>query len=357
MTLKSDVLVIGGGPAGSSCAWRLRQAGISVRVLDARAFPRDKVCAGWITPAALALRRLSPEDYPHLIQPIRRFRVGLMDGSPHEFGYPRPVSYGIRRCEFDHWLLDKAGAEVHAPAPVRRIERKGTRWIVNDRFEAPMLVGAGGHFCPLARHLGARPGRSEPAVHAQEAEFEIPGSWSDSLVVEADRPELYFCPDLAGYGWIFRKGPVLNIGLGRIGERGLAAQVERFVDWLIDTGRLPGRPAAPFRGHAYLLAKHARRKVAADGALLVGDAAGLAHDVSGEGIRPAIESGLWAAETILEADGDYRESRLAGYAERLRNLRRSSPALPLRLARLGFRFGPLVRRLIVEQGFLGGRLS
>ncbi len=45
-----DVLIAGGGPAGSTCAWALRQAGLDVIVADKAIFPRDKVCAGWITP-------------------------------------------------------------------------------------------------------------------------------------------------------------------------------------------------------------------------------------------------------------------------------------------------------------------
>ena len=44
-----DVLIVGGGPAGSTCAWQLGRAGLDVMVMDTAAFPRDKVCAGWIT--------------------------------------------------------------------------------------------------------------------------------------------------------------------------------------------------------------------------------------------------------------------------------------------------------------------
>jgi len=49
-----DVLIVGGGPGGSSCAWTLRAAGLDVVVADAAVFPRDKVCAGWITPQVIA---------------------------------------------------------------------------------------------------------------------------------------------------------------------------------------------------------------------------------------------------------------------------------------------------------------
>ncbi len=45
-----EVLIVGGGPAGSSCAARLIQAGVDVLVIDRKTFPRDKTCAGWVTP-------------------------------------------------------------------------------------------------------------------------------------------------------------------------------------------------------------------------------------------------------------------------------------------------------------------
>ena len=48
-----DVLIVGGGPAGSTCAWQLVRAGLDVLVMDKHIFPRDKVCAGWITPAVI----------------------------------------------------------------------------------------------------------------------------------------------------------------------------------------------------------------------------------------------------------------------------------------------------------------
>ncbi len=58
-----DVIIVGGGPAGSSCAWRLRRAGLDVVVWDRAAFPRDKVCAGWITPQAVDDLELDLDEY------------------------------------------------------------------------------------------------------------------------------------------------------------------------------------------------------------------------------------------------------------------------------------------------------
>ena len=60
----ADAIVVGGGPAGSSCAWKLREAGLDVIVLDRAKFPRCKLCAGWVTPEALSDLELDPRDYP-----------------------------------------------------------------------------------------------------------------------------------------------------------------------------------------------------------------------------------------------------------------------------------------------------
>jgi flavin-dependent dehydrogenase len=126
---------------------------------------------------------------------------------------------------------------------------------------------------------------------------------------------LFFCPDMKGYGWCFRKGNFLNIGLGRADSHGLPGHVGGFVEFLTARGVSPEMPA--MRGHAYFLGGTSQRPAAGDGFLLIGDSAGLAYPQSGEGILPAIESGLLAAETILAARGTYTESRLAPYAVQL----------------------------------------
>jgi flavin-dependent dehydrogenase len=180
-----------------------------------------------------------------------------------------------------------------------------------------MLVGAGGHFCPVARHLN--PSLIEPPlVVAQEAEFEIPPRDAGRFSTAPERPELYFSSDLLGYGWCFRKERHLNIGLGRLDRHPLPAAMAAFVEFLKSRAIVPRDAAFRWRGHAYLLAEPARRRVAGDGVLLAGDAAGLAYAQSGEGIRPAIESGLLAAAAILGARSGCEEERLADYQARLR---------------------------------------
>lgn len=316
---RCDVLIVGGGPAGASCAWRLRAAGRDVLVMDKKTFPRDKVCAGWITPAVVDTLELDTADYrrAHVLQPITAFRTGAEGGPQTQVYYDRPVSYGIRRCEFDHYLLKRSGARLRLGESLRTMRREAGRWIINEAIEAPLVIGAGGHFCPVARHLGARPGRGELAVAAQEIEFEMDSSQADQCRVAPDMPELYFCRDLRGYGWCFRKGNFLNVGLGREGGQQLSRHVSAFRDSLVRRGRISPDTPEGFNGHAYLLYTSARRAVVADGVMLVGDAAGLAYPQSGEGIRPAVESGLLAAETAITHDGDYSRQQLEPYQREL----------------------------------------
>ena len=315
-----DALIIGGGPAGSTCARALTRHGLDVLVLDQKAFPRDKVCAGWITPAVLDTLQIDPADYGRnrVLQPITGFRTGIIAGTEVETRYQRNVSYGIRRREFDHYLLQRSGARTQLGQTLKSLEKRGRLWIVNDAIATPLIIGAGGHFCPVARFLGAKLGTSEPAVTAKEIEFEMNPEQLAECRVRADTPELYFCRDLNGYGWCFRKGTYLNIGLGREGHQGLAEQLKDFCDFLRQHGRIPGNIPDKFHGHAYLLRGHSGRKLVDDGVLLVGDAAGLAYAQSGEGIRPAVESGLIAAAVAVETGGDYRHQRLQAYRERLR---------------------------------------
>ncbi len=311
-----DALVVGGGPAGSTCAGKLRQAGLDVLLLDKQLFPRDKPCAGWITPKVLAVLAIDREEYcaERVLQAISSFRTGLIHGPEVVTRYGTTVSYGIRRYEFDHFLLQRSGVRHQLGEPVSALERRDGGWLVNGRIRARLVVGAGGHFCPVARLLGARIGREETIV-AQATEFAMSRDQERLCPVPADTPALYFSRDMKGYGWLFRKGRFLNVGLGRMDRKHLGRHTRDFCTFLEKRGDLPAGAAGTLRGHAYLLyERQGGRRSVADGALLIGDAAGLSSPQSGEGILPAIESALLAADTILAANGDYRRDNLEPYA-------------------------------------------
>jgi geranylgeranyl reductase family protein len=348
-----DVLIVGGGPAGSTCARALKRAGLDVLIMDKSVFPRDKVCAGWITPQVVQELELDVDDYRRgrVLQPIDSFITGMGEQAHAAVNYDKVVSYGIRRCEFDHYLLERSGARLRLGETWKSMERQGDRWLVNGEIAAPLVIGAGGHFCPVARFLGAHLGKEERAISAQEIEFELNDAQAARCSVTGERPELYFCDDLKGYGWCFRKGNYLNVGLGREGNHRLAEHVQTFARALAEQGRIPADLPGKFKGHAYLLYAHGNRPVIADGVMIIGDAAGLAYTQSGEGIRPAIESGLMAAANVLAVNRDYRRERLSQYETDLRSRfgeRGEAPALSMLPAKL--RLG-LARALMQTQWF------
>ncbi|MBM0108179.1 NAD(P)/FAD-dependent oxidoreductase [Steroidobacter sp. S1-65] len=363
-----DVLIVGGGPAGSTCARALKQAGLDVLIMDKAVFPRDKVCAGWITPQVVQELSLDLGDYARgrVLQPIDSFITGMGEQANAEVSYQKVVSYGIRRCEFDHYLLERSGARLRLGEAWKSMEWQGGRWLVNGEVSAALVIGAGGHFCPVARHLGAHLGKEERAISAQEIEFEMTDSQAAQCAVTGVRPELYFCEDLKGYGWCFRKGNYLNVGLGREGNHRLAEHVQTFARSLAAQGRIPPDLPGKFKGHAYLLYAHGNRPVIGDGIMIIGDAAGLAYTQSGEGIRPAIESGLMAATNVLAASGDYRRERLVQYETALRarfGERGEAPALSvlpaklrLALARALMRTQWFARNVILDRWFLHSQL-
>lgn len=363
-----DVAIVGGGPAGSTCAWKLAAAGLDVVVMDRSAFPRHKVCAGWITPPAVEALQLDVPEYRRVrtFQVITGFSIGIVGRSRTvTTTYDGAVSFAIRRSEFDEYLLRRSGARLRLGTAVTSIRREGEDWILNEAVRAPMLVGAGGHFCPVARWLnGAASPPRAPLVAAQEAEWRLEAGRCGTA---AERPELLFCPDLKGYGWCVRKGDFVNVGLGRIGRESPRDWLAAFVRALVARGALAPPSSLRWCGHAYLLRDARHRRAAGEGVLLVGDAAGVADARSGEGIRQAIESGLVAAAAIVGARGCYTRERLEPYAAHL------FAGAPESSAVLGSRVGasavgracgralvawpPFVRHVVLDRWFLRRRAS
>lgn len=339
MTRRCDVAIVGGGPAGSSCARVLAAAGLDVVVADKAVFPRDKVCAGWITPDVVEALALDLADYAagRTLQPVLGFETGIIGGHRVTTRYAEPVSYAIRRCEFDTYLLRRCGAEVIEGTAVEGIERTPQGWALRLKpaqheepgpgaagratprprlaIAAPVLVGAGGHFCPVARWLNPSEPPSPTLVVAQELELRLEAPPTSGVAPEL--PALYFCRDLRGYGWCVRKGEYLNVGFGRQDADGFAEASRAFLAWLRSCGRIPAGFPDRWHGHAYRVWGRPVRRVASDGVLLVGDAAGLAYPASGEGIHPAVVSGQLAARHILGAASNDPGGRLDAYVAAL----------------------------------------
>jgi len=312
-----DILIIGGGPAGSTLAYSLKNSGLKIGIIDKQSFPRQKVCAGWVTPEVMRVLNIDLEDYAdgRILQKISGFKISQLGQRQVESSYQGdPVSYGIRRVEFDDYLLKRCAAELILEQAFKKMEKNSDGWLVNGSYQARLVVGAGGHYCPVARAIDSK-GVSELAVVAQEAEFEMSPSQKANCTIKEEVPELFFTPDLMGYGWVFRKGDYLNVGLGREDKSRLSSHVKAFCGYLETQGKIPEGITAKYNGHAYLLYNHAVREMVADNVLLIGDSAGLAYPQSGEGIRPAVESAMLAADVIRDCAGDYSKDKLQSYED------------------------------------------
>jgi menaquinone-9 beta-reductase len=289
-----DVLIVGGGPAGSSAAWRLRRAGADVLVLDRERFPRLKLCAGWITPEVVQDLGIDLCDYPHRLLTFPRLRVHL--GRLHV-----PVAcvqHSIRRLEFDAWLLERSGAAVEQHN-VRRIEPNAGGYVIDGAFRCRYLIGAGGTRCPVYRELFRELNPRAAELQIVTLEHEIRYDWQDS-----DCHLWFFEQGLPGYSWyVPKEHGWLNVGVGGIAARMKGGQdIRRHWAHLaatLDRALAPGARYEP-TGYSYYLRGRVG-VVRRDNAFITGDAAGLATRDLGEGIGPAVRSGLRAAQAILES--------------------------------------------------------
>ncbi len=295
MTAEHDVIIVGGGPAGAAAAWALQREGVDCLVLDRETFPREKLCAGWITPAVLEALEFTPADYPHRFLTFEALRIAVKGV---RFPY-RSAQHSIRRFEFDHWLLERARVSVQQHK-VRHVTRDGHGFRIDDQFRCRYLIGAGGTRCPVFRELfkGREPRNRSLQVVTQELEFE-------QRARDGDCHLWFFEHGLPGYSWFVPKeNGYVNVGIGAVsgklkGPRDIRWHWQALVDRLLREGYLEDDPGAP-GGYSYFLreAPPAPRSAQQGNAFLVGDALGLATRDLCEGIGPAIESGLMAARAI-----------------------------------------------------------
>lgn len=306
-----DVVVVGGGPAGSSCAKKLVEGGASVAVLDREAFPRTKLCAGWITPEVVDDLRLDIQAYPHRFNTFKDIVVHL---KWFTFRLDSP-QHSIRRYEFDDYLLKNCGAEL-IRHNVKNIEKKNGNYTIDDEFECSHIVGAAGTRCPVYRTFFRELNPRARALQAATLEQEFPFDYEDP------RCHLWFFDKgLPGYAWYVPKANgYLNCGIGGIADKlkargdDIKRHWQHFTSVLHKKGFVRGFEYTP-KGYSYYLRGNVD-VVRVDNAFIAGDSVGLATRDLCEGIGPAIRSGYRAADSILNGSEYSLESIEAFSADR-----------------------------------------
>lgn len=292
-----EVIVVGGGPAGSSAAWELVRNSVDCLVIDRETFPREKLCAGWITPEVLTALEFSPDDYPHRFLTFETLRISIR-GIRFPF---RSAQHSIRRYEFDRWLLERSGATV-ANHNVRHVEPDGDGFVLDGTYRCRYLIGAGGTRCPVYRELFRAHHPREKGLQVVTQELEFPHETPD-----ADCYLWFFHRGLPGYSWyVPKENGYVNVGIGGVADRLKARgdDIQRHWRGLIGDlclrGLLDGDPGEP-GGYSYFL-RSLTPEPRRGNAFVVGDSAGLATRDMCEGIGPAVASGLMAARAVLGRD-------------------------------------------------------
>ena len=336
-----DAIIVGAGPGGAATAHALSGSGLDVLLLDRAEFPRDKTCGDGLTPRALrALERLGVlhevlaracrVDSYHVVAPNGAATTASL--TAHGGGLVVP------RLLLDDILLRhavQAGAQFRARVSVDHLEPTTNGVRVHDNrgrtYDARAAIIATGATTSVLKRSGIL--KSEPrAMLAARAYFEdLPREVPRAFQLRFDGAPL------PGYGWMFPSGQnSANVGIAYLpGKwRGTSLQAfDRFTHGAAIARLLNGaRQVGSVKGYP-IRVDCFRAPTSAPNTLLVGEAAGLVHPLTGEGIDFALESGLLAAEHVIRGLGSRVDPAwLADYDHRLRDRFQST-----------FRFGEWIR--------------
>jgi geranylgeranyl reductase family protein len=333
---QADVIVVGAGPAGSTAAYHLANAGLDVLLLEKTAFPREKVCGDGLTPRAtkqlIAMGIDTSTEAGWLQNKGLRIHGG---GHLLELDWPDLASfpdYGLvrTRYDFDDMLARqavKAGARLYERTSVtgpvidertgritgvlaKPVDDNGRRAGDDVEFTAPLVMAADGNSSRLSVGMGLHKRDDRPMGVAVRTYYTSPRhrddyleSWLELWDGEPGKGNL-----LPGYGWIFGMGDgTSNVGLGMLntsaafGTTDYADLLKRWLDHTpAEWGYRDENMTQPVRGAALPMGFN-RQPHYTRGLLLLGDAGGMVNPFNGEGIAYAMESAQLAADVAVQA--------------------------------------------------------
>ena len=284
-----SVIIVGGGPGGLACATILAEHGYDVLVLEKKTVAGPKVCGGGITWDGL-IKRI-PE---HLIEGAFPSQYISSNFQHTVIKAAEPIVATIRREVMGQWMCQQAqdkGAKIKTSCRVYKIT-PGTVETSQGEFGYRYLIGADGSSSIVRKYLRLPTDRLGVGIH-----FQVPGNFKN---MEWHLNDSFF---LNGYSWIFPFKEMASIGVYGIKPYNNPKQMLcNLIRWtelrkITVTGLKPkaGLINFDYRGWRF------------NNIMLIGDAAGLASGLTGEGMYPAIVSGETAARVIINPDYDCSE--------------------------------------------------
>jgi geranylgeranyl reductase family protein len=307
-----DVVVVGAGPSGTAAAYRLKRHGYRVLLVDRQQFPRVKPCGGGISIKALKLM-------PWSVAPVLQRAVKKLDMGIHTSTLDRVETYETDgyictfavREDFDRFNFEKtieAGVEFERSGELSDIDERTSHvqiMLGGRSVTTRYLIGADGANSTVRRLL-------KGGSYFYRG-FAIEGLVDYALIGAEPAAEFIFGKVENGYGWLFPKRDHVNVGI-YTWDSNVSLSKEQLRDYAMErigTDMIEGVVGFPigFGGRNYA---PNRERV-----LLVGDAAGFAEPLLGEGIHNALKSGQAAASAIISFDSGATQSLRLAYKKEL----------------------------------------
>jgi len=306
---RTEILVVGAGPAGATVARLLARVGREVLLIERASLPRHKPCGGGLPARTLGILGLD-------LDPLPKTRVdsvalaGAWTGTQVYDLRTDPLAPGgistcrvVERAEFDAFLTraaQAAGAVLRERCALRRVRRTPDGLVADTSagaIQAQILCACDGVFSPTARACGFPPNALAFCI-----EGEVPMR-ADLDAATRTRATFHLACLRAGYAWSFPRGDCFAVGIGGALRRAphLPQALARVAHSL---PALRGEPLRAVRGGMLPDFREPRASYAHAGAFLLGDAAGLVDPLTGEGIYYALRSAIYAAHAIAEGGGE-----------------------------------------------------
>jgi geranylgeranyl reductase family protein len=294
-----DVAIVGAGPAGSSAAYALKNAGYNIILIDKEEFPRSKPCAGVLPPRIFSELDV-PEDVAE--RPLDGYRIFSPSGLNMESAFSKPGII-VRRGKFDDFMVKRLNCTPKR-SRISTFEVKDDHVKIGGEegtYNSRIVIAADGANS-IFRKIALKDSEIDQSDFAMAMQYEI--SLSNEHINEriGNWFEVYYSLSY-GYGWISPLKDALKVGVGGVSDD-FKKNTKRILDDFLEDKEIKSKiesgKIVKTEGHRIPM-KGPHLKLSADRLLFCGDAGGFVFPGTGEGVYYAIKSGRVAAEVISEA--------------------------------------------------------